>query len=179
LRFGFALTLFLLCSSLAAPLNIPLELRSEEDVAKIILAARDHVFVLAPQLRSSVIANALRKVAVEGGVRVLILCDTGRLEERNGYIATLSKLQERKRPLEVRSLRGINNSTLVVDDTRMVIGPLVSERWTYGLEPTRLLLEPREASRQSKYFWTQWKRGKPWVFKVSNPTFSPSGGKDK
>jgi hypothetical protein len=179
LRFGFALTLFLLCSSLAAPLNIPLELRSEEDVAKIILAARDHVFVLAPQLRSGVVANALRKVAVEGGVRVLILCDTGRLEERSGYIAALSKLQERQRPLEVRSLRGINTGTLVVDDTRMVIGPLVSERWTYGLEPTRLLLEPREASRQSKYFWTQWQRGKPWVFKVSNPTFSPSGRKDK
>lgn len=179
MRFGLALSVILFCSSLAAPLNIPLELRGEEDVAKIILAARDHVFVLAPQLHSAVIANALRKVAVEGGVRVLILCDTGRLEERSGYIAALSKLQERKRPLEVRSLRGINTSTLVVDDTRMVIGPLVSERWTYGLEPTRLLLEPREASRQSKYFWTQWKRGKPWVFKVSNPTFSPSGRKDK
>ena len=179
MRFGFALTLFLLCSSLAAPLNIPLELRSEEDVAKIILAARDHVFVLAPQLRSSIIANALRKVAVEGGVRVLILCDTGRLEEQTGYIAALSKLSERKRSLEVRSLLGIHTSTLVVDDTRMVIGPLVSERWTYGLEPTRLTLEPREALRQSKYFWTQWRRGKPWVFKVSNPTFSPSGGKDK
>jgi hypothetical protein len=178
-RFVAAIICVLLCSSLAAPLNIPLELRGEEDVAKIILAARDHVFVLAPQLRSSVIANALRKVAVEGGVRVLILCDTGRLEERNGYIAALSKLSERKRPLEVRSLRGIVVSTLVVDDTRMVIGPLVSERWAYGLEPTRLTLEPREAFRQSKYFWTQWKRGKPWVFKVSNPTFSPSGGKDK
>jgi hypothetical protein len=179
LRFILALTLLLLCSSLAAPLNIPLELRSEEDVAKIILAARDHVFVLAPQLRSAVVANALRKVAVEGGVRVLILCDTGRLEERSGYIAALSKLQERQRPLEVRSLRGIVVSTLVVDDTRMVIGPLVSERWTYGLEATRLTLEPREASRQSKYFWTQWQRGKPWVFKVSNPTFSPSGRKEK
>jgi hypothetical protein len=179
LRFSFALTLLLLCSSLAAPLNIPLELRSEEDVAKIILAARDHVFVLAPQLRSSIVANALRKVAVEGGVRVLILCDTNRLDEHSGYIAALSKLQERQRPLEVRSLRGISTSTLVVDDTRMMMGPLVSERWTYGLEPTRLTLEPREASRQSKYFWTQWRRGKPWVFKVSNPTFSPSGGKDK
>jgi hypothetical protein len=179
LRFSFALTLLLLCSSLAAPLNIPLELRSEEDVAKIILAARDHVFVLAPQLRSSIVANALRKVAVEGGVRVLILCDTNRLDEHSGYIAALSKLQERQRPLEVRSLRGIVVSTLVVDDTRMVIGPLVSERWTYGLEPTRLTLKPREASRQSKYFWTQWRRGKPWVFKVSNPTFSPSGRKDK
>ena len=129
MRFGLALSVILFCSSLAAPLNIPLELRGEEDVAKIILAARDHVFVLAPQLHSAVIANALRKVAVEGGVRVLILCDTGRLEERSGYIAALSKLQERKRPLEVRSLRGINTSTLVVDDTRMVIGPLVSERW--------------------------------------------------
>jgi hypothetical protein len=179
LRFSFALTLLLLCSSLAALLNIPLELRGEEDVAKIILAARDHVFVLAPQLRSSIVANALRKVAVEGGVRVLILCDTNRLDEHSGYIAALSKLQERQRPLEVRSLRGIVVSTLVVDDTRMVIGPLVSERWTYGLEPTRLTLEPREASRQSKYFWTQWRRGKPWVFKVSNPTFSPSGRKDK
>ena len=167
----------LLCSSLAAPLNIPLELRSEEEVAKVILAARDHVFVLTPALRSPIVANALRQVAVEGGVRVLILCDAGRLEERSNFIPALSKLRERNKSLEVRSLRGVTGSTLVVDDTRMVIGSLVSERWTYGLEPTRLVLEAREAARQSKFFWTQWQRGKPWAFKISNPKFTPGKGK--
>ena len=168
------LALFLV-SSLAQANSIPIELHSENDVAKVVLSARAQVFVLVPQLHSKIVANALRRIAVEGHVRVLILCDASLITDRSSFIPTLSYLQQRQHPIEVRLLERITQTSLIVDDARAVFGPLVMESWTYGLKPTRLILDTAKSLEQSKHFWMQWKRAKPWTFETSNPRFTTGG----
>jgi hypothetical protein len=172
MRFILAL---LLISSLVQANSIPIELHSENDVAKIVLSTRAQVFVLAPQLHSKVVANALRRIAVEDHVRVLILCDASLITDRSSFIPALSYLQQRRHPIEVRLLKRISQSSLIVDDARAVFGPLVMESWTYGLKPTRLVLDTTQSLEQSKHFWAQWKRAKPWRFETNNPRFTTGG----
>ncbi len=141
----------------------------------MILAARETVFVLAPQLRGRAVADALRRAAVEQGVRVFILCDSGRTLEPGGFAAALSLIRQRDQPLEVRVARNISGFSLVVDEARTVSGPLVSEPWIFGLISTRLDLESRVALERARRFRELWTRAKPWIYRVQNPRFQSRG----
>ena len=175
MRLARGLVLLAALACLARASSLPIELRDEGAVANVILAAQKTVFVIAPQLRSRTMTDALRRAAVERGVRVLILCDAALTLERGGYAAALSLLYKRY-PLEVRVLRRVSNQTAVVDQNRSVTGPLIANVWTFGLRPTRLDLEPSFARERARRFWTQWQRAKPWVYQVKNPSFSSVGG---
>ena len=171
-RVGILLLAF---TCVARASSVPIELQDENDVARVILATQRTLFVIAPQLRSHPIADALRRAAVERGARVLILCDTHHVLERGGYVAGLSLLRQRF-PLEVRVLQGISSQTLIADESRSVTGPLIADPWTFGQTATRLDLERSVALERAGRFWVMWKRAKPWVYRIQNPSFSSPGG---
>ena len=75
MRLARGLVLLAALACLARASSLPIELRDQGAVANVILAAQKTVFVIAPQLRSRTVTDALRRAAVERGVRVLILCD--------------------------------------------------------------------------------------------------------
>jgi hypothetical protein len=166
----------LLSSALAS--SFPQELKQESEVASVILSAKREVLILAPNLYSKEIANAVRRVLVEGQTPVRILADSRLIGGRSGFVATLSLLALKTaakpaRPIQVRVIEGIDRAVLVVDGSRSVAGPLVTERWTIGLQPTYFSASAEEAGRRVNVFKRNWPRAKPWSFTIQNPRFTP------
>jgi hypothetical protein len=164
-------------SSLAFPSGIPVRLYHASEVAQVIASSRREILILVPSLRSRVVANALRKAVVEGGVSLVILCDASLVNERSSFIPMLSTLHERKHKVKVRVLRGVNRTLLVVDVSRAVFGPLVSEPDSFGLNPTRLVTDALEVESQARAFRAQWHRATPWEYTVKSPSFKTGGQK--
>lgn len=171
------LIIILLFSSAFAS-GFPQELKQESEVASVVMSAKREVLILAPNLYSKEVANAVRRVLVEGQTPVRILADARLIAERSGFVATLSLLAMKTatkpaRPIEVRVLERIDRATLVVDGSRSVIGPLVTERWTIGLRPTYFSASTEEAGRRVSIFKRNWANAKPWSFSIQNPRFTP------
>lgn len=164
-------------SNLALSSSIPVRLDHASDVAQVIASSQHEILILVPSLRSRDVANALRKAVVEGGVSLEILCDASLVNERSSFIPMLSMLHERKHDVTVRVLRGVNRATLIVDESRAVFGPLVSEPDSFGLQPTRLVTDEFEAKAQTRAFKTQWQRATPWTYTVKSPSFQTGGQK--
>jgi hypothetical protein len=163
-------------SSLAFAGSLPVTLERSADVAEVITSAHTQVLVLAPSLRARVVADALRRALVEGGVRILILCDADLIAERSSFVPMLSVLRD-KYPVEVRLLRGVTRAALITDDSRAVFGPLIAVPESRGLQPTRLLNEPTESRAQAQWFMAQWKRATPWTYRVPAPRYTNGGQK--
>jgi uncharacterized protein YllA (UPF0747 family) len=164
-------------SSLAFSSGIPVRFDHASEVAQVIASSRREVLMLVPSLRSRVVANALRKAVVEAGVSLEILCDTSLVNERSSFIPMLSMLHERKHNVTVRVLRGVNRTLLVVDQSRAVFGPLVSESDSFGLNPTRLVTDALEVRYQTRVFRSQWQKATPWTYTVQPPSFKTGGQK--
>jgi hypothetical protein len=173
-RIVFALSVL---SSLAFSNGIPVTLERSSDVTQVIASSRRKVLMLVPSLRSRAVANALRKAVVEGGVSLEILCDASLVNERSSFISMLSMLHQRNHNVTVRVLRGVNRTLLVVDESRAVFGPLVSEPDSFGLQPTRLVTDALEAQVQAQAFRAQWHRATPWTYTVKSPSFKTGGQK--
>jgi hypothetical protein len=171
----FVVVVLLVLSGLGYATGIPVVLEREADVARVITAARHEVLVTAPSLRSRAVANALREAVVQSGVRVLILCDAKQVAEPSSFVPALSLLKGRGLQLEVRVLRGVRRANLIVDGTRVVFGALVAAPWTYGLEPTRLVMDAAEAQTQTRAFFAQWKWAAPWAHTIRPPRFTSGG----
>ena len=172
----FVLILLLLGTALAS--SVPKALKTEAEVASVILSARREVLIVAPNLYSREIANAVRRVLVEGQTPVRILADSSLVTQRGGFVATLALLATKTaskpaRPIEVRLLEGIDRANLVVDGSRTVSGPLVTETWTIGLLPTYFSADPSEARRRFEVFNRNWTKAKPWSYTIRNPRFKP------
>jgi hypothetical protein len=164
-------------SSLALSSGTPVTLERSSDVTQVIASSRHEILILVPSLRSRAVANALRKAIVEGGVSLEILCDASLVSERSSFIPTLSMLQQRKRDVTVRVLRGVNLTLLVVDQSRAVFGPLVSEPDSFGLQPTRLITDALETQVQARAFRSQWQKATPWTYTIKSPSFKTGGQK--
>jgi hypothetical protein len=164
-------------SSLAFSSGIPVRLDHASEVAQVIASSRREILILIPSLRSRAVATALQKAVVEDGVSLEILCDASLVNERSSFIPTLSMLQQRKRDVTVRVLRGVNLTLLVVDQSRAVFGPLVSEPDSFGLQPTRLITDALEARVQARAFRSQWQKATPWTYTIKSPSFKTGGQK--
>jgi hypothetical protein len=173
-RIVFALSVL---SSLAFSSDIPVKLDYASDVAQVIASSRREILVLAPNLRSRIVANALRKAVVESGVSLEILCDASLLNERSSFIPMLSMLHERKHHVTVRVLRDVNRTLLIVDQSRAVFGPLVSEPDSFGSQPKRLATDVLEAQVQARTFRVQWQRATLWTYTIKSPSFKTGGQK--
>jgi hypothetical protein len=167
----------LLLSSFAYSNGIPVRLDHAAEVAQMVASSRHEILILAPSLRSRVVANALRKAVVEGGVSLEILCDTSLVNERSSFIPMLSMLQQRKHNVTVRVMRSVNRTLLVMDQSRAVFGPLVSEPDSLGLQPTRLITDAPEAQAHGRAFRARWQIARPWTYTVKSPSFKTGGQK--
>jgi hypothetical protein len=167
----------LVLSSLAFSSGIPVTLERSSDVTQVIVSSRREVLLLVPSLRSRVVANALRKAVVEGGVSLEILCDARLVNERSSFIPMLSTLHQRKHNVMVRLLRGMSRAVLIIDESRAVFGPLVSEPDSFGLQPTRLITDALEAQVQARAYRSQWQKATPWTYKIKSPSFKTGGQK--
>jgi hypothetical protein len=167
----------LVLSSFAYSNGIPVRLDHASEVAQVIASSRREILILAPSLRSRAVVNALRKAVVESGVSLEILCDESLVNERSSFISMISMLHQRNYNVTVRVLRGVNRTLLVVDKSRAVFGPLVSEPDSFGLQPTRLITDALEVRYQTRVFRAQWKRATPWTYKVQSPSFKTGGQK--
>jgi hypothetical protein len=170
------LTLFVL-SSLAFSNGIPVRLDHNSEVAQVIASSQHKISILVPNLRSRAVATALRKAVVEAGVSLEILCDASLVNERSNFIPLLSMLHKRKHNVTVRVLRGVNRTLLVVDQSRAVFGPLVSEPDSFGLQPTRLITDALEVRYQTREFRSQWQKATPWTYTLKSPSFKTGGQK--
>jgi hypothetical protein len=164
-------------SSLAFSGGIPVSLDHASDVVQVVASSRREILILIPSLRSRAVANALRRAVVEGGVSLEILCDASLVNERSNFIPMLTMLHERKHNVTVRVLRGVNRVVLILDESRAVFGPLVSEPDSFGLQPTHLVTDALEARTQTKVFRSQWRRATPWMYTLKSPSFKTGGQK--
>jgi hypothetical protein len=163
-------------STLMRSSSLPIVLETEAEVARVIASAGREVSLFAPSLRSRVVANALRRSAVEGGVRVFLLMDAAFIEQRSSFIPALSVIQQPAR-VEVRLQRGLSSAWLVADGRQVVFGPLVAEPSAFGLDQTRLVLDQREAQMQARDFAQHWRKATPWRYRVQSPRFTNGGRK--
>ena len=175
LRLGAFLSLVMFGISVSG--GIPIKLEHSAEVAQTITSARQRILILVPSLRSRAVADALRKLIVEGGVHLQILCDASLMAERSNFIPMISLLRNRKQNVEVRVLRGVNRVVLIVDESRAVFGPLVAEPESISLKITRLINDATEAKLQVRAFEVQWKRATPWRYQIQAPIFSNGGQK--
>lgn len=173
-RIVFALSVL---SSLAFSSGILVRLDHASEVAQVISSSQHEILILVPSLRSRAVANALRKAVVEGGVSLEILSDASSVSERSSFIPMLSMLHQRKHNVTVRVLRGVNRATLIVDESRAVFGPLISEPDSFGFQPTRLVTDALEVQVQAQAFRAQWKRATPWTYTLKAPSFKTGGQK--
>ena len=150
--------------------TFPRELKDEQELVGIVRSSESRLLLLTPTLHSKNLANALRAISLERGVTILILTTPNATTDRASLIPALSLLKRNGHSLEVRLLRNVSRTLLIVDDRRMVIGPMVSGIWSGGAQ-TRLDLEPNTARSEAANFLAQWRRAKPWQLEIKNPQF--------
>jgi hypothetical protein len=151
--------------------NLPRVLSNEQAVINLIRSSERRVMLLTPKLYGKSIANALKNLVLERGIPVLILTEPSATTDRASLIPTLSLLKRNGHPLEVRLLRRVSRNRLILDDSRLVIGPLITGSLAPGSSETRLDLDGDTARLEASNFLIQWKRAKPWMLEIRNPQF--------
>jgi hypothetical protein len=151
--------------------NLPRVLNNEQAVVDLIRSSERRVMLLTPKLHGKDIAKALKNLTLERGVPVLILTEPRATTDRASLIPALSLLKHNGHPLEVRLLQHVSRTRLVLDDSRLVIGPLIAGSLTPGSLETRLDLDGDTARREAQNFLIQWRRAKPWMLEIRNPQF--------
>jgi hypothetical protein len=165
----FLLAFWLLSFGLAQ--NLPRVLSNEQALVDLIRSSERRVMLLTPKLYGKSIANALKNLTLERGIPVLILTEPSATTDRASLIPALSLLKRNGHPLEVRLLQRVSRTRLILDDARLVIGPLIAGRLTPGSLETRLDLDGDTARREAQNFLIQWRRAKPWMLEIRNPQF--------
>jgi hypothetical protein len=151
--------------------NLPRALSNGQAVVDLIRSSERRVLLLTPKLYGKSIANALKNLTLERGIPVLILTEPSATTDRASLIPALSLLKRNGHPLEVRLLQRVSRTRLILDDSRLVIGPLIAGSLTPGSLETRLDLDGDTARREAQNFLIQWRRAKPWMLEIRNPQF--------
>jgi hypothetical protein len=151
--------------------NLPRVLNNEKALVDLIRSSERRVMLLTPKLYGKSIANALKNLTLERGIPVLILTEPSATTDRASLIPALSLLKRNGHPLEIRLLQRVSRTRLILDDARLVIGPLITGSLTPGSPETRLDLDGDSARREASNFLIQWRRAKPWMLEIRNPQF--------
>lgn len=144
---------------------------NEQTLVDLIRSSERRVMMLTPKLYGKSIANALKNLTLERGIPVLILTEPSATTDRASLIPALSLLKRNGHPLEVRLLQHVSRTRLILDDARLVIGPLITGSLTPGPPETWLDLDGDTARREASNFLIQWRRAKPWRLEIRNPQF--------
>lgn len=151
--------------------SVPRVLTDERAVTDLIRSSERRVMLLTPKLYGKAIASALKNLTLERGIPVLILTEPSSTTDRASLIPALSLLKRNGHPLEIRLLRRVSRTRLILDDARLVIGPLIIGGLAFGSSETRLDLDSETARREAQNFLIQWRRAKPWMLEIRNPQF--------
>ena len=87
----FVMLLWFTSSALA---TTPTQLRTPEAVAAQLGVATEQLLVMVPTVRSLVIADALRKAAVERGVEVYLIVSAESVEEGGSFVPSIAVLEK-------------------------------------------------------------------------------------
>ena len=167
---GLLLTLLWL-TGIGLAQSLPRVLPNTQAIVDLIRSSERRVLLLTPKLYGKAIANALKNQLLERGIPVLILTEPSATTDRASLIPALSLLKRNGHPLEVRLLQHVSRTRLILDDARLVIGPLIAGSLTPGSPETRLDLDGETARREARNFLIQWRRATPWMLEVRNPQF--------
>jgi hypothetical protein len=151
--------------------SLPRVLSNERAVVDLIRSSERRVMLLTPKLYGKSIANALKNLTLERGIPVLILTEPSATTDRASLIPALSLLKRNGHSIEVRLLQRVSRTRLILDDARLVIGPLITGSLTPEALETRLDLDGDTARREASNFLIQWRRAKPWMLEIRNPQF--------
>lgn len=154
------LTLLYVSAALALPGQT---LSTPQQVGATLLAATSEVMLVTPALRSKDVAESLRKAATERGVRVFLLADVRFLNDGGSFLGGLSMTPG----IQVRLLRGLNNSRATIDRQVTLSGPLLADIISpLQQTPTQTSQEPREVRTASVWFTKAWAQASPYRYKV-------------
>lgn len=155
-------------ASRAAP--TPTSLQSGSQVAAVVYSAARSVTVTAPSIRSREVADALRRAAVERGANVFILADDRYVREPAGFLSALSLVPG----IQVRLVRGVSQSWVIVDGKVALAGPLVWEVAS-PLESRATVVDRGQATlaRLSGWFSRSWKVARVYRYTLRVPMSSP------
>jgi hypothetical protein len=151
--------------------SLPRVLSNEQAVVDLIRSSERRVMLLTPKLYGKSIVNALKNMILERGIPVLILTEPSATTDRASLIPALSLLKRNGHPLEVRLLQRVSRTRLILDDARLVIGPMITGSLAPSLSGTRLDLDGETARQEAQNFLIQWRRAKPWMLEIRNPQF--------
>lgn len=166
--------LILLC--VGAALALPgRTLSTPQQVGATLLAATSEVTLVTPALRSKDVAESLRKAAVERGVRVFLLADARFLSDGGSFLGSLSMTPG----IQVRLLRGLNDSRATIDRQLILSGPLLADIVSpLQQTPTQVSQEPRAVRTASVWFNEAWAQARPYRYEIPDlalkaPDLSP------
>ncbi len=155
--------------SVSAALALPSRtLSTPQEVGATLLAATSEVTLVTPALRSKDVAENLRKAAVERGVRVFLLADVRFLNDGGSFLGGLSLTPG----IQVRLLRGLNDSRATIDRQVTLSGPLLADVISpLQQTPTQASQEPREVRTAGAWFSKAWAQARPYRYEV--PDLAP------
>lgn len=150
----------LLGSGLATPQRT---IGSAREVGDGVASAASEVMLVTPFLRSKEVAESLRKVATQRGVRVYVLADVQYIQEGGSFLNGLSMVKG----IQIRLLRGLKDSRATIDRKSTITGPLLADQASL-LNPgmTTLIQEPRMVQAASAWFSRAWATATPYKYEV-------------
>jgi hypothetical protein len=167
------LTPFLLIS--AALAQIPEALTTPEAVAEQLGAANEQLLVMVPTVRSQPLAEALRKAAVERGVRVYLLVSPEYVEEGGSFVPALAVLERVQTRLAL-----VDRSFVIADRGEaafLLEGEVLGES-TQGFDTreTYALRDAATISTRGRLFEEVWLAAPEYISLIERMPFSSPGG---
>ncbi|PNY79675.1 hypothetical protein [Deinococcus koreensis] len=138
-------------------------LTTSQQVGASLYEATSEVLLVTPTLRSKDVAEALRRAAVERGVRIFLIADGRYVNEGASYLASLSLTPG----IQVRLVRGLEASRATIDRQMTVSGPLLADVPSPRRPGATLALQQPQAVRvASTWFSKAWATARPYRYQV-------------
>ncbi len=165
-----ALALLLLVSSAVA--QAPEALTTPEAVAAQLGAANEQLLVMVPTVRSQMVAEALRKAAVERGVKVFLLVSPEYVEEGGSFVPALAVLEQVQTRLAL-----VDRSFVVADRGEaafLLEGAILgSSARGFDARETYALRDAATLSDRGHLFEDVWLAAPEYISLIERTPFSP------
>jgi hypothetical protein len=143
--------LFFVCLSLATAQGLPVKLTGDE-VAMQLGTAKYTVDIVVPTVRSTEVAEALRRAAVERHVSIRVLVDPTLVEAPDSFIPST----ETYAGVEVR-LVPTERAFVIIDNQIVLEGLLIAESAVpFDAPPTLALRDAETTTKRLDWFEAQW-----------------------
>lgn len=129
-----------------------------QQVAQSIWSAQQQVVLMAPNLSSRTVAEALRIAVTERGVRVFILCHPHSVNQPSSFLAALSLLPN----VSIRLYSPIGGEWILLDQHTLIQGPLTHQNPQPWLAPTLQNRNPQQVQSAYLGFLQAWPQATPY-----------------